>query len=150
MAGRGAAFVTIAVVGIGLLLPFAISMGEKGMDKNLQLVPGEPRRLRLGQTAENLSEGIALSFESVVEDSRCPEGARCVWEGNARVVFRFETPRGAGSLELNTSSRFERELSRFGWVVRLVDLAPAPRADSAVAPAEYVVAVAVSAAPSPK
>jgi hypothetical protein len=30
-------------------------------------------------------DGLALSFDEVVEDSRCPSDAACVWEGRALV-----------------------------------------------------------------
>ncbi len=37
----------------------------------------------LGETAS--LNGLALTFDAVAEDSRCPVGVDCVWEGQARV-----------------------------------------------------------------
>lgn len=39
--------------------------------------------LALGATAS--LDGLPLSFDEVLEDSRCPDDAECVWEGRARV-----------------------------------------------------------------
>ena len=44
---------------------------------------GAPFRIALGGTAT--VAGTAVRFESVVSDSRCPEGVQCVWEGAASV-----------------------------------------------------------------
>ncbi|WP_420455292.1 hypothetical protein [Rubrivirga sp.] len=30
-------------------------------------------------------DGLSLTFDDVVEDSRCPAGVACIWEGQARV-----------------------------------------------------------------
>ena len=43
--------------------------------------------LELGETAS--VDGLAITFESVAEDSRCPEGSVCVWGGQARVALRI-------------------------------------------------------------
>jgi len=51
----------------------------------------------------NLAEGVEIEFLSVEEDSRCPTGAQCVSEGNARIRVRTITPRGSQIVELNTN-----------------------------------------------
>ncbi|HEX8385300.1 MAG TPA: hypothetical protein VF576_03895 [Rubricoccaceae bacterium] len=45
--------------------------------------PAGPVRLALGATAQ--VAGTAVRFAAVEEDSRCPRGTTCVWEGRARV-----------------------------------------------------------------
>ena len=44
---------------------------------------GEPFRLPLGETWRE--DGHTVRFVEVVEDSRCPEGVACVWEGRAKI-----------------------------------------------------------------
>ncbi|KAA3636175.1 MAG: hypothetical protein DWQ02_08685 [Bacteroidetes bacterium] len=46
-------------------------------------VPQIAIRMDLGETVE--IEGILITFEKVLEDSRCPEKVQCVWAGRARV-----------------------------------------------------------------
>ena len=43
--------------------------------------------LELGDTAT--SDGLAITFESVLDDSRCPERHVCVWQGQAVVALRL-------------------------------------------------------------
>ena len=43
--------------------------------------------LKLGQSAVAGDERLKINFVSVVEDSRCPEGATCIWAGNAKIAL---------------------------------------------------------------
>jgi len=55
-----------------------------------------------------------VEFTNVLEDSRCPMNARCIWEGNARIALKVrESTRGQGTVELNTSERFPTR-ARYG------------------------------------
>jgi hypothetical protein len=45
--------------------------------------PDSPVRLALGETLR--MSDTAVQFAAVEEDSRCPQGTTCVWEGRARV-----------------------------------------------------------------
>lgn len=45
--------------------------------------PGQSVRIPLGEAAD--VGGLSVRFAEVAEDSRCPEGTTCVWEGRARV-----------------------------------------------------------------
>jgi hypothetical protein len=45
---------------------------------------GREFKLAVGQTVSIVEEGISVTFDGVSEDSRCPTGAMCIWEG--RVV----------------------------------------------------------------
>ncbi|MFH1853366.1 MAG: hypothetical protein ABIA75_13590, partial [Candidatus Neomarinimicrobiota bacterium] len=60
--------------------------------------------LAFGQ-ADTLADGITiLRFAGLLEDSRCPVGVECFWEGNGRVMIA--ATRGTGDsadLELNTA-----------------------------------------------
>ncbi len=78
----------------------------------------------------------------MLEDSRCPTGVACIWEGNARVGIAFiafeRWPPGQKSVEvsdeftveLNTSSRFDASATHSGLRVELKRLDPVPRADT--------------------
>lgn len=46
-------------------------------------VPQIAIKMDLGETVE--IDGILITFEKVLEDSRCPENVQCVWAGRARV-----------------------------------------------------------------
>lgn len=84
--------------------------------------------LALGQVVEVPVLGLRLSFDALVEDSRCPTNAfiLCVWEGNAAVDVGVEL-RGEDPLvaRLNTTlepGAFERGRAR----VVLLEVLPVP------------------------
>ncbi len=45
---------------------------------------GEEFTLSLGERAVIRGEGLSIVFADVLEDSRCPTGAVCVWQGQVR------------------------------------------------------------------
>jgi hypothetical protein len=77
---------------------------------------------------------VIVEFKDVVEDSRCPMNARCIWEGNARIaiqVSEFTAGRladtydvAAGKIELNTSTRFNTREKIADFVIELRRLEP--------------------------
>jgi hypothetical protein len=87
------------------------------------VAPGEEFTLALGESVGIAQKGIVLEFDAVLEDSRCPMNARCVWEGNARVAIKA-TGAAAGLHELNTSSRFDTRTRIADFVLELRRLEP--------------------------
>jgi hypothetical protein len=46
--------------------------------------------IALGERAAVQSTGLRITFAHVLEDSRCPPWAYCVWAGNAKVTLDIE------------------------------------------------------------
>ncbi len=55
---------------------------------------GQEFSLAIGQSAIISGENLEIKFKEVVEDSRCPEGATCVWAGRVSVIVEI-TENGA-------------------------------------------------------
>jgi len=85
--------------------------------------PGEEFTLALGESVGIAQKGIVLEFERVIDDSRCPMNARCIWEGNARIVISSGGA-AAGLHELNTSTRFDTRTHIADFVLELRRLEP--------------------------
>jgi len=91
--------------------------------------------LPVGEKVGVAGTRLVVEFVRVAEDSRCPMNARCIWEGNARVVVRVEEFASkatekvrsiSNTLELNTSERFATRQSFGKFDVVLVHLEPTP------------------------
>jgi hypothetical protein len=92
------------------------------------LAPGESARF----------QGLALTFDGVSGDSRCPIGVTCIWEGDAVVELTASAPPAAGQvLELHTAGQFPREGTHGGFRIALVSLTPHPRENQPVRPSQY-------------
>ncbi|HEY8460729.1 MAG TPA: hypothetical protein VIM99_10135 [Blastocatellia bacterium] len=98
---------------------------------------GQEFELKINQEAMIEGEDLAVAFESVLKDGRCPEGVNCVWAGNAKIKVRLSKRNQApGAIELNTGIR-PKISSYMNYEVELVSLNPRPKADKAVEPNEY-------------
>ncbi len=88
---------------------------EAKTDETVKVAIGKSTRADRGR--------IKIKFLSVVEDSRCPRDATCVWAGNAKI--RIAVSKGSESriLELNTDLD-PRVQSIFGYRIQLNDVNP--------------------------
>ena len=93
----------------------------------------QPFELKVGQSATLAGEGLTLSFEAVAEDSRCPTGVQCVWEGNAKVLAVASKDGKAAGLELNTALE-PRTATYLDYTIELVSLEPHPDAQGGAIP----------------
>jgi hypothetical protein len=94
-----------------------------------------------------VATGIALTFERVVADSRCPVDVNCVWAGEIRVALKLASPQtGAPPLELELSTREPIATAR-GIEVELLGALPAPNSKRAIAAADYLITLRVTPAP---
>jgi hypothetical protein len=85
----------------------------------------EEIRVRQGQQRSGDRGRIKIRLTSVLEDSRCPVGATCVWAGNARVKLEVTRGRSRRTIELSTTLE-PKVVSALGYSFRLVDLKPLP------------------------
>jgi len=85
------------------------------------------------------SQGLFIKFKAVDGDSRCPEGAMCIWAGNAKVVLLVSQE----DIALNTYS--DPKLATYSnYAIRLVMLNPYPRLNGPIDPKEYVARLVVT------
>jgi hypothetical protein len=106
---------------------------------------GKPFDVRANETAVLASEGLRITFQKVRNDSRCPEGVSCVWEGDAEVVLQVETaPEDRAEMGLHTNHRFPSAASFLKYRVVLQELRPLANASKPVAPEDYVATLVVS------
>jgi hypothetical protein len=102
--------------------------------------------LRVGGSVQVEGTRVTLTFATVADDSRCPVGVSCVWEGDAAIELRAEADgEKPETVRLHTSDRFPREARVHGVTVTLERLEPQPTADGPVAPAAYRVALRLDA-----
>lgn len=85
-----------------VVIAFGLAVGGAGAAQR-RVQPGEHFELAHSAAVEVADTGLEVRFQGVLEDSRCPENARCIWAGNARVELRVGAEGEAGeSLVLNT------------------------------------------------
>ncbi len=100
---------------------------------------------RLGQRftlgfGESVSIGNAiatLTFEEVVQDSRCPTDVTCIRAGDVTLRLATANANGVTTVELTIGDRGEPTASFDGLTVTLLEVAPIPRSTGTIDPASY-------------
>jgi hypothetical protein len=106
--------------------------------------------LGYGRSATIAGEKLKLTFTSVVEDSRCPTGAHCIWEGNAKIVVKaVKSGSQPAILELSTNPQFPTSHSYLGYAVELWKLDPHPSVGRTIAAKRYRATLLVTGRESP-
>ena len=86
----------------------------------------------------NNENGISIYLDSVLYDSRCPLGFLCLWEGNAKIRFKFISNHNSNDLILNTYSQFRTDTVVNGYMISLVSLAPIPKSGVKTEQKDYI------------
>ena len=81
--------------------------------------------VRLGQSRTADDGKISVKFLSIVEDSRCPMNARCVWAGNAKIKLTISKGKSAKTVELNTGTGV-KTVTVSGYKFQIAELLPWP------------------------
>ena len=139
---------------VGVLLLPAVACGDStGPEPCPDALPSlegslvtTPREVTLRHGEERTVEGtiLRLSFVRVVEDSRCPIDAICIWMGNGMAEVGIAAGTGpAFPLRLNTSME-PRSADWNGVRVTLLELSPKPRASETIRAEDYTVKLRVA------
>ena len=89
-----------------------------------------------GQTAAVTEAGIALRFDGVSGDSRCPGDAICIQGGDALVQIAV-IPSGGHSRAYALHTGDMRPVSHANLTIALVELSPYPFSSRPIQPADY-------------
>ena len=91
----------------------------------LEVLAGADYAIGYGETVQ-VDGGLSLEFTTLAEESRCPVDVSCIWEGNARILMTWRSPRGEGAFELNTHPNLQTSARVDSQSVTLRKLEPYP------------------------
>jgi len=69
---------------------------------------GVPFALKPGQTA--VVENLQVTFDEVIQDSRCPQGVDCWWIGEVNALFTLKLGSKQETIGLGTIVKFPRDV----------------------------------------
>jgi hypothetical protein len=105
-----------------LLCLVMLGCSERGVEPEVAARPGDQFDLGYGQTARLALTGLTITFKALGEDSRCPEGADCIWAGNARVILTV------AGIDTSLNSYLEpKATSLLGYKIQLLAVWPYPK-----------------------
>lgn len=86
---------------------------------------------------DKFESGIEICLDSIFNDSRCPTGLVCVWEGDALAAFTLRKANTVKRFNLHANKRYQNDTLIEGVVVKLLQVTPYPTADQPVNPDDY-------------
>lgn len=95
--------------------------------------------IKAGHQVVIKDEKLSVQFSSVQNESRCPTGVQCVWEGNAAISIEVSKKRKKSvQAILNTNTTIQpNEVAYKKYRVKLLGLNPYPRIDEKIEPKAY-------------
>jgi hypothetical protein len=104
----------------------------------------QPFAIRVGEVATIAAEGLDVTFDAVLSDSRCPRGAQCIRAGEATVRITVRKPPAAADvLVLRTPSSADAA-EYGGYRIRLTNVTPQPELGRQTRSEEYVATIVVA------
>ena len=102
---------------------------------------GTPFKIGVGQTVR-LQSGLELGFDEVLEDSRCPADAVCVWAGTAKLKAWLSVNGARRDIELKTFPRQPLAIDEFTIDVQALE--PFPYSNVRIDKRGYVATLVVA------
>jgi len=102
------------------------------LDQEFTLVFQEEGQLKDG--------AFKISFQEILEDSRCPSDVQCVWAGQAKVLLHFtEKNKPTDNVELILGVDNPELATKVigAYTIRLLEVDPYPLSTREVAPSDY-------------
>jgi len=93
----------------------------------------ESFEMKAGETIAIKDELLSFRFDSVLNDSRCPEGVYCFWAGNAAVSLTFSDKTDTVNTYLNPCVVTEDIYS-----ISLLSLSPYPKSGHSISRNSYI------------
>jgi hypothetical protein len=108
------------------------------MDVTSEFVLNNAIIISQGDCAGDLESHTYICFESVLSESRCPEGVQCFWQGNAEARFKFtKSDEAPVFFNLNTYPGFTTDTIIDGYKFTLKALTPYPNIKNIILPRTY-------------
>ncbi len=99
----------------------------------------------INEVYQNKLSNFSLQIDSVLSDSRCPDGLVCVWAGNAEVRMKLMVENSHPILfKLNTLESFGQTIRLYGREFRLLNVLPYPGINNKYCYQSYQVRIYIS------
>lgn len=128
---------------ICLLLFLPLLAGCTSAPGGFEVGLGEEFLLPIGQEARITGENLRISFEDVIEDSRCPLNVTCIWEGRASSIVQFTYDSITYRVVLNEPGLTDQAMDMFLGYVIDYHLTPYPGEAADIAKEDYRLQLAI-------
>jgi len=136
------AIIAISCISLVVILPHVFAETESASSINETQF-----QLKVNQTTSLESDNIKVKFLNVTEDSRCPSGVTCVWQGQVKIFVNIlENNQDLGDFSL-TSRAGDKNLATQvfdGYSIQVVKVEPYPTSGKKISLLDYVATFVIS------
>ncbi len=125
------------LVAVLLVLSFGFSVLAGCAETSSTYDLGQAFTLKPGQSAKIESEDLTLKFEKVLNDSRCPVGVTCIWEGQIQCLLTVKTPNKTEQITLTLSGSEDDASQLYGQYRIEFNVTPYPVANETISANDY-------------
>ena len=123
----------VVLLGAFLLLAAPVGCGTSSVSSGL----GERFTLKVGETVKIASEGLTLKLDKVLNDSRCPDGASCVWAGQVQCLVTVELNGKKEQITLTQLGSTASTTQIYSRYYLDFDVAPYPKLGATISSSDY-------------
>ena len=120
---------------IAILLGLCI--GCAGSDEFVKADLGREFSLRIGQTAQIENEQLAIRFNGIAADSRCPRGVQCFWAGEVKCDMVVTLNGESSNITLTQSGADQSSEATYQEYRFIYSVEPYPEAGKQIAAEDY-------------
>lgn len=99
--------------------------------------------LKVNHCFNKFENEAKICLDSVFNDSRCPTGLVCVWEGDAIAAFSITNNDTIKRFNLHSNKRFQNDTVIDGITINLLTIMPYPVKNGSIDPEAYSVEISV-------
>jgi hypothetical protein len=137
---------SIMVILVAVMLLITVLQDSAKPQGMITARPGDRFQLRINQIAFIESKDIRIKFLNVIEDSRCPYGVKCVWEGQVKILLGI-VEKGQILADLTLINRAGHEdlsvKDLNGYSIRLLKVFPYPETGKKIEIEDYIIILLV-------
>ena len=132
----------IGVVAICLaLIALVFACKSEGTIKTMQI--GEAISLKINESAKLATNDLSVTFKAVTSDSRCPQGAQCVWAGEADVVLTVKAGENSQDITVKVGAGAANKATVEPYVISILKLDPYPVLNQSIQASDRVIELRV-------
>ena len=125
---------TVVVLLAALLLMLGLAAcGGSSISPGL----AEKFALKVGETGDITTEGLTIKFEEILNESRCPDGATCIWAGQVQCLVTIDLNGKKEQITLTQLGSAESTTQTYNPYHLVFNVTPYPKLNQTIASTDY-------------
>ncbi|XUX00344.1 MAG: hypothetical protein TUN42_10760 [Dehalogenimonas sp.] len=127
----------LAVVFLGMLILGSALAGCGSGSNTISASLGDKFALKVGQSADISAESLKVTFDKVLNDSRCPDGATCIWAGQVQCLVTLDLNGKKAQITLTQLGSTDPTSQEYDRYKIAFNVTPYPKLNQTISTSDY-------------